>query len=90
MGKEKKIDIDDKIPVTYGASLFPRNVNNKEIWPMILTKALMKLNSPRWIDETAKEVEVGDGSIIYALTGYVPETIDLNNSFQGKQLSINS
>jgi Heterodisulfide reductase, subunit A and related polyferredoxins len=77
MGKERKIEIDDRIPVVYNASLFPKSVNKTEIWPSILTKALIKLNSWRWSDPKAKEVEVGDGSIIYALTGYIPETINL-------------
>ena len=84
MGKEKKIEIDDKVPVIYGKSLFPRSVNNNEIWPFIISKALIKLNAPRWAEGVAtKEVEVGDGSIIYALTGYVPETINLASNFQG-------
>lgn len=77
MGKERKIEIDDKVPVVYNLSLFPRSVNKNEIWPSILTKALIKLNSPRWADQKSKEIEIGDGSIIYALTGYIPETIDL-------------
>jgi len=85
MGKEKKIEIDDKVPVIYGKSLFPRSVNNNEIWPFILSKALIKLNAPRWSEGvSSKEVEVGDGSIIYALTGYVPETINLSVNFQEK------
>ena len=86
MGKEKKIEIDDKIPVIYGKSLLPKSESNNEIWPYIIAKAIIKLNSPRWNDENenAKEVEVGDGSIIYALTGYIPETINLTTNFQGK------
>ena len=86
MGKEKKIEIDDKVPVIYGKSLFARSVNNNEIWPFILSKALIKLNAPRWSENlnNPKEVEVGDGSIIYALTGYVPETINLSTNFQEK------
>jgi len=90
MGKEKKIEIDDKVPVIYGKSLFARSVNNNEIWPFILSKALIKLNAPRWSEnlDNPKEVEVGDGSIIYALTGYVPETINLTTNFQGTEINI--
>jgi hypothetical protein len=77
MGKERKIEIDDRVPVVYNASLFPKSVNKTEIWPTILTKALIKLNSARWADPKAKELEVGDGSIVYALTGYIPETINV-------------
>ena len=88
MGKEKKIDIDDKIPVIYGKSLFAKSVKETEIWPIILTKALIKLNSTRWNDEKAKEIEVGDGSIIYALTGYVPEIINLSSNYQGKDYTL--
>jgi len=59
-------------------------VNRNEIWPSILTKAILKLNSPRWSDPKAKEIEVGDGSIVYAFTGYIPETVSLNNQFFDK------
>ncbi len=85
MGKERKVEIDDKVPVVYGNSLFPRSINKTEIWPSIITKALLKLHSGRWSDPKAREVEIGDGSIIYALTGYIPETIDLqaNSNFYG-------
>ncbi len=87
MGKEKKIEIDDKIPVIYGRSLLPKSANSTEIWTFIITKALLKLNSYKWSDENSKELEVGDGSIIYALTGYIPETINLSTSFQGNNPS---
>lgn len=85
MGKEKKIDIDDRVPVVYGNGLFAKSVNENEIWTFILSKALIKLNSSRWNDPKAKDIEVGDGSIIYALTGYVPETISIPQNIQGKQ-----
>ena len=84
MGKEKKIEIDDRIPVIYGKSLLPKSASNNEIWTYIIAKALIKLNAFKWNDENSKEVEVGDGSIIYALTGYIPETINLATNFQGK------
>lgn len=44
MGKERKIEIDDKMPVDYtGVCLFPRSVEKNEIWSCIFTKALLKL-----------------------------------------------
>lgn len=46
MGKERKIEIDDKMPVSLrGTSKFPRSVNKGEIWPCILAKAIIKLMS---------------------------------------------
>ena len=89
MGKEKKIEIDDKLPVNHlGHNLLPRTTNRTEIWAAILTKAIIKLNSGRWVDENKEQdVEFGDGSIIYSLTGYIPETIDLSINFTS-ELSI--
>ena len=86
MGKEKKIEIDDKLPVNHlGHNLLPRTTNRAEIWAEILTKAIIKLNSGRWVDENKdQDVEFGDGSIIYSLTGYIPETIDLSINFNSE------
>ena len=83
MGKERKIEIDDKIPITaHGRILYPRCSNRNEIWTLLLTKALIKLTSNKWASPTAsQEMEVGDGSIMYALTGYIPETINLKKDF---------
>jgi len=45
MGKQVKIEVDDKIPCSVGkvVSLLPKTINSLELWPMIITKALLKL-----------------------------------------------
>ena len=85
MGRKIKIEIDDKIPLNHlGHSLLPQSINKNEIWAAVFTKALIKLNSGRW---TEQNLEYGDGSVIYALTGYIPETIDLTVNFNSITLT---
>jgi hypothetical protein len=43
MGKEKKIEIDDKLPVnSEGKCKLPRSVNFEELWTCIIAKAYLK------------------------------------------------
>ncbi len=59
-----------------GRLLFPRTMNNFEIWPHLLLKALVKVYSYKWFTQNALyDSEVGDGSIVYSLTGLIPEKI---------------
>lgn len=49
MGKERIIEVDDRMPCDAKMKLmFPRTVNNFEIWPQILMKALLKVYSYKW------------------------------------------
>ena len=72
MGNARKIDIDDRIPCNKnGEYILPRCENLSQIWPAILTKALLKLNiykakHPFYINFE----ENIDISYIYALTGF--------------------
>ena len=73
MGKYRKIVIDDKFPVnkeTYDTFL-PQCNSPYELWPMILTKALIKLYSYKYKCEPYEQDEVGDCSILYSLVKYV-------------------
>ena len=73
MGKYRKIVIDDKFPVnkeTY-ETFFPQCNSPYELWPMILTKALIKLYSYKYKCEAYEQDEVGDCSILYSLVRYV-------------------
>jgi len=46
MGKERKIEIDDKMPVDFkGNVLFPKSVKKSELWATIITKAIFKMLS---------------------------------------------
>lgn len=81
MGKERLIEIDDRIPCcTRSKPLFARTQNPQEIWPQLLMKALLKVYSYKWYSSSAQyETEIGDGSIIYSLTGLIPEYVRMNN-----------
>ena len=75
-GKLRKIEIDDRMPVDkYDRFYLPRCDNLEEIWPAILTKAIIKLYSYKIVSSNFKEC--GDNEVIYALTGLIPENSDL-------------
>ena len=71
MGKERKVVIDDLIPFTYEDEfIFPGCENIREIWPVLLTKALIKLNIYKYRHPNYyRNEEFNDVSIIYNLTG---------------------
>ena len=71
MGKLRIVDIDDRMPVSHNDEFFlPRCDSLEEIWPALLTKALIKLYSYKIISN--KFYEIGDSEPFYALTGYIP------------------
>ena len=71
MGKMRKIEIDDRMPVSNNDEFFfPRCEALEELWPALLTKALVKLYSYKIISN--KYYEIGDLEPFYALTGYIP------------------
>ena len=82
MGKYRKIEIDDRFPVnkeTYD-NYFPLTENKSEIWPLILTKALIKLYSYKYKCDKYEQEEIGDTSILYSLTKYIGVKLS-NNTF---------
>ncbi len=81
-GKERLVEVDDRMPCdSKKRLLFPRTVNNFEIWPHLLLKALLKVYSYKWFAENAiYDPEVGDGSLVYSLTGLIPERITFKNA----------
>jgi len=80
-GQEKLIEIDDRMPCDGKKKLMlPRTVQNYEIWPHLLVKALLKVYSYKWFHPSAYfDREVGDGSIVYSLTGLVPEHFSIKD-----------
>ena len=73
MGEERKIEIDDKFPVnklTFEPFL-PQCDSYYELWPLILTKALIKLFSYKYRSQHYDNYEVGDISILFSLTSYI-------------------
>lgn len=50
-GKEKLIEIDDRMPCDAKRRLLlPRSINNYEIWPQLIVKALLKVYSYKWFN----------------------------------------
>ena len=78
MGKARRIDIDDKIPCSKdGEFIFPRCEYLNELWPALLTKALLKLNVYKVKHPFYTKYEENvDTSYIYALTGYHAEMVE--------------
>ncbi|XP_041351984.1 androglobin-like isoform X2 [Gigantopelta aegis] len=77
MGCWRKIYVDDSLPFDDDDKmLLPCTTIAEELWPMLLTKALIKIAS---LDYTGgkNSCEFGDCSIIQCLTGWIPETIPL-------------
>ncbi|CAD8164435.1 unnamed protein product [Paramecium pentaurelia] len=73
MGKERKIQVSDHMPTTFdGKALLPQSVDKNQLWPMIISKAILQL----W-DYQSKGSLVGDGFVMYSLMGLLTETIDL-------------
>lgn len=88
MGKERLIEIDDTMPCdTNNRPIFARTINILELWPQLLMKALLKVFSYKWYNPNSYfDKEVGDGSIINALTGMLPEHIKLDD-FKGANMN---
>lgn len=81
MGKLRKIEIDDRMPCDKNEEpLIPRCENLEELWPAIITKAVVKLFSYKFKNYSKVENIIGDVHIINALTGYFAEVIDNNYS----------
>ncbi|KAK3097866.1 hypothetical protein FSP39_014000 [Pinctada imbricata] len=77
MGCWRKIIVDDLMPFDENDNLLlPATTLQHELWPMLLTKALIKVAS---LDYTggSQSSEFGDCSIIHSLTGWIPEAIPL-------------
>ena len=71
MGKERKVVIDDLIPFTYDEEfVFPGCEDIKELWPVLMTKALIKLNIYKYRHPNYyRSEEFDDIGFIYNLTG---------------------
>ncbi|XP_053396619.1 androglobin-like isoform X26 [Mercenaria mercenaria] len=77
MGCWRKVIVDDTLPFDENDRLMlPCTTMQHEVWPMLLTKALIKVAS---LDYTGgnPNCEFGDVSIVSCLTGWLPEAIPL-------------
>jgi len=81
LGQERLVEIDGRMPwcAKYGLML-PRSYIIRDLWPMILSKAYLKLTTPVWQNVnkyiTDRNQEI-DGSFIYSLTGLLPQHLKL-------------
>jgi hypothetical protein len=84
MGRQVKIELDDKFPISAHNNLFASSENRDEIWPLIFSKALCVLNEFKWKEKKNFNFDslVGDGSIMYSLTGLIPETMKISQMSQ--------
>ena len=81
MGKFRKIEIDDLILCNRNdyEIYFPQCEKINEIWPFLLTKALIKLFSYKYRIDLYDNEEIGDFSHLYALTSYT--SVELKNIY---------
>ncbi|CAF1130028.1 unnamed protein product [Rotaria sp. Silwood1] len=77
LGAWRKLIIDDTIPFdSKNRCLLPQTSLPYELWPMLLSKALLKIITLDF-RSSSTYVEYNETSIIHALTGWVPEPIPL-------------
>lgn len=77
LGTWRKVTIDDWMPFDdEGKLLLPATTNEHELWPMLLSKALIKVASLDYAGGN-KASEFGDFTVVHALTGWLPEIIPL-------------
>ncbi|XP_040584054.1 androglobin isoform X3 [Mesocricetus auratus] len=80
MGCWRKITIDDFFPFDEDNNLLlPATTYEFELWPMLLSKAIIKLAN---VDiHIAQRRELGEFTVIHALTGWLPEVIPLHSGY---------
>ncbi|KAL7750650.1 hypothetical protein RI367_003992 [Sorochytrium milnesiophthora] len=74
-GNWRRVVVDDRVPVdSAGKPLILSHPSHLEIWPLILTKALMKLACMSYTED-GDDSSWGDFCPLHALTGWLPETV---------------
>ncbi|KAM4770931.1 androglobin [Rhinophrynus dorsalis] len=83
MGCWRKIVVDDTLPFSEDNKLLlPSTTCEAELWPLLLSKALIKLAS---VDTNGFEKrEHGEFTVLHSLTGWLPEVIPLENDYLNK------
>lgn len=81
-GKAKKVEIDDRMPCTeFEEFIFPRCTRLEEMWPFLLTKAIVKLFSYKLKQNSFITDKIGEGGILYSLLGYVTQRYDIETNY---------
>ncbi|RMC12803.1 hypothetical protein DUI87_10328 [Hirundo rustica rustica] len=79
----RKIIVDDTMPFSEEETLLlPATTCQNELWPMLLSKAIIKLASSS-IYETGKR-EMEEFTVLQTLTGWIPEVIPLQPEYLDK------
>ncbi|NXR63435.1 ADGB protein, partial [Rhadina sibilatrix] len=83
MGCWRKIIVDDTMPFSEEDNLLlPATTCQNELWPMLLSKAIIKLANTS-IHETGKR-EMEEFTVLQTLTGWIPEIIPLQPEYLDK------
>ncbi|NXF78175.1 ADGB protein, partial [Sclerurus mexicanus] len=83
MGCWRKIIVDDTMPFSEEENLLlPATACQNELWPMLLSKALIKVANTS-IHETGK-TELEEFTVLHTLTGWIPEVIPLQPEYLDK------
>jgi len=89
-GKCFKVEIDDKMPFNKFDEIQTAKCELlEELWPAILTKAIIKFFRYKFTNKNSIYDEIGDLHIIYALTGYQGERIFLKNPKENGKIILN-
>ncbi|XP_017669268.1 PREDICTED: androglobin isoform X6 [Lepidothrix coronata] len=79
----RKIIVDDTMPFSEEENLLlPATACQNELWPMLLSKALIKVANTS-IHETGKR-ELEEFTVLHTLTGWIPEVIPLQSEYLDK------
>ncbi|XP_056344605.1 androglobin [Oenanthe melanoleuca] len=83
MGCWRKVIVDDTMPFNEEENLLlPATTCQNELWPMLLSKAIIKLANTS-IHETGKR-EMEEFTVLQTLTGWIPEVIPLQPEYLDK------
>ncbi|NXF93127.1 ADGB protein, partial [Eubucco bourcierii] len=76
MGCWRKITVDDTMPFNEEDNLLlPATTCQIELWPMLLSKAIIKLANTSICETRKRELE--EFTVLHTLTGWIPEVIPL-------------
>uniref|UniRef100_A0A0L8HBT7 Calpain catalytic domain-containing protein n=1 Tax=Octopus bimaculoides TaxID=37653 RepID=A0A0L8HBT7_OCTBM len=78
MGCWRKLVIDDTLPFSKDKLLLPTTTQPHELWPMLLTKALLKVASLNYTLNCGSN-EIGEFNVLHTLTGWLPEVVQITH-----------
>ncbi|NWR73225.1 ADGB protein, partial [Centropus unirufus] len=83
MGCWRKITVDDTMPFNEEDNLLlPSTTCQTELWPMLLSKAIIKLANTSMFKTAKREME--EFTVLRTLTGWIPEVIPLQPGYLDK------